>query len=259
VRQPTTLGKWIGSAALAVCATVAAPRAFAGDPYNLELGLPVTVIDTAPGTGLQFQLFARYDRTSDSRDQTLLSPQLQWGFAQDWHLEVQSPYIVGDADRTGSGDIQVGLFWNFFKEPQNSPLPSLAVHGLLIAPTGVGSDGLDTELELVATKTLTGAPSQDEVHANVRWDHNSVPASDERQDRFTFVAGYSRRLAEQTILVADFVREQQQTRGEESNVVEVGVLQGFGENAVFSVGLGAGIGDDSPNFRAIVGFQWSMR
>jgi hypothetical protein len=247
----------LASASLLLAAALTAP-ARAGDAYNLEMGLPLTVIDTAPGTGIQFQLFARYDRTSQNQDQTLLAPQLQWGFAKDWHLEVQSPFLIGDADRTGSGDIQVGLFWNFFKEPQNSPLPSLAVHGLLIAPTGVGSDGLDTELELVATKTLTGGPSQDELHANVRWDHNSIPSSDERRDRFTFVAGYSRRLARQTILVADFVREQQLTRGEESNVVELGLLQGLGEHALISFGLGAGIGDDSPNFRALVGFQWSL-
>jgi hypothetical protein len=251
------LRKWILGTSL-VLAGALTPTARAGDPYNLELGLPLTVIDTAPGQGLQFQVFARYDRTSENQDQTLLAPQIQWGFAKDWHLEIESPFLIGDADRTGSGDIQVGLFWNFFHEPQNSPLPSLAVHGLVIAPTGVGSDGLDTELELVATKTLTPAPSQDELHANVRWDHNSVPGADERQDRFTFVLGYSRRLAQQTILVADVVREQQQTRGQESNVVELGVLQGLGENAVFSFGLGAGVGDDSPNFRALVGFQWSM-
>jgi hypothetical protein len=242
---------------IVLCLAAFSATALAQNLHNLERGLPLEIEDTLATDPGQFQLqaFVRYDHTRENQDQTTLQPQIQYGLAEGLHVQAQSSFLVGDADRTGSGDLQLGLLYNFLKEPPSGPLPSLAVTALVVAPTGVGSDGLDTELSLIATKSLTAAPSEDRIHLNLRWYHNSVPAHDERHDRFTFVAGYSRKLAQNTILVADFVRDQQLEEGQDSNIVEIGLLQQLTPQVTVGFGLGAGIGDDSPHFRALFSLQ----
>lgn len=72
------------------------------------------------------------------------------------------------------------------------------------------------------------------------------------------ILGYSRRLDADTILVADFVREQKREKNVEANIVEVGIRRQITPLTVLSFGLGAGTGDESPEFRATAGFQRSF-
>ncbi|MFN7141083.1 MAG: hypothetical protein ACK4UN_17270, partial [Limisphaerales bacterium] len=75
---------------------------------------------------------------------------------------------------------------------------------------------------------------------------------------YTAIIGYSRRLNADTLIVADFVREQERERGENSNIVEVGIRRQITPLTLIAIGLGAGIGEESPDFRATAGFQKSF-
>src|SRR5215212_2616341 len=142
--------------------------------HNLERGLPVEVMDTSPtDTGkIQVQGSATNETSDTSPDRFSLQPNVQWGFAENAHLLLYSTYYIGDESvQSGSGDIYVGMLYNFLAEGQWSP--GVAVQGELVTPTGVGRDGLDTALTLVSSKQITKESSEDRIHFNLRWDHNS--------------------------------------------------------------------------------------
>jgi hypothetical protein len=144
--------------------------------HNLERTLPIEVQDTAvTDTGkVQIQGSAVNENFAETHRLTL-EPNVQWGFAENAHLFIYQPnYIGSESVRSGSGDIHVGMLYNFLAE--GPVIPSLALSGEVVAPTGVGSDGLDWALEFIADKQITKASSEDRIHLNIRWDHNSVPA-----------------------------------------------------------------------------------
>jgi hypothetical protein len=207
---------------------------------------------------LDLQFTSRYDRTHENRDRFTLQPQVKYGIAHDWDLHVRSPLILGNDSRTGSGDVQVNAQWNFLKERSGGWWPALAIQGQIEAPSGEHSAGVDPSVKFIATKTLTEAWSRDELHVNVNWTYNAGPLSTERHGYAFALAGYSRRIAEDTILVADYVWEQQQRRGKDWHTVEIGIMQKLTEKVKLGVSLGTGIGEDSPRLLATFGLSHSL-
>ncbi len=245
-----------------VCAVLCLP-AFAGivrgaDHFNLEENLPTRLEDAFPIAfmGREMQGFARYESTSDSEDRVTLQPRLEFGFAPNWQATIEAPFLLGGADDAGSGDVQLSTLYNFNQE--TTLLPAFAVAGGVTFPTGEDSEGLDTRLRLIATKTLGTAPAQDRLHLNVGWTRNAANADDERENRYEFIIGYSRRIGPDATLVFDLVREQTELEDEESNLVEAGVRWALTPNAVLSLGGGVGLGDDSPEFTTTAGLQFSF-
>jgi hypothetical protein len=123
-----------------------------------------------------------------------------------------------------------------------------------VLPTGENAEGVDTQLKFIATKTI-GDEHLDRLHLNLTYAHKFDRPDDERSDRYEAILGYSRRLGPDTILVADFVRSEELMEGMESNIVEVGIRQQLDPLTVISIGAGAGIGDDSPDYLITIGIQ----
>ena len=71
-------------------------------------------------------------------------------------------------------------------------------------------------------------------------------------------AGYSRRLGSETILVTDFVYEQEEEKNKDAYILELGIRQQATPLTVWSIGAGVGIGRDSPDFRVTAGIQQSL-
>ena len=235
-----------------------APAAHASDVHDLQRNLPLEVEDTTTTEegSAQVQASARYERTSEGEDQLTVEPQLQYGLLPNLHVELSYPIIAGDADRSGSGDFTVAALYNFLQE--ENARPAMAVKAEVEFPTGVGSDGVDTDLRFLLTKTVNEGQSQDRVHLNVGWAHNAAADGDERANRFIGVIGYSRKLSEQTVFLADLVREQQEQEGLDSSILEAGVLHQLNDKVTLAAGVGAGIGEDSPELRITIGVQYSF-
>jgi len=246
------------AAAMTMAAMAFAPAARASDVHDLQRNLPLEVEDTTATEegSLQVQASARYERTHDGEDQLTVEPQLQYGLVPNVHVELSYPIIAGDADRTGSGDVTAAVFYNFLQE--ENARPALAVKAQVDLPTGVGSDGVDTDLRFLLTKTLTENESQDRMHLNVDWIHNAAADNDERQNRFIGVVGYSRKLSDQTVFLADLVREQQDQEGLDSTILEAGLLHQLNDKVTLAAGIGAGLGEDSPDVRLTIGVQYSF-
>ncbi len=79
-----------------------------------------------------------------------------------------------------------------------------------------------------------------------------------RRNRYQAIAGYSRRLEIDDVLVTDFVPSQEQFQGQNSNIVEIGLRHQTTPQTLYTVGIGAGIGDQSPKLRLTIGFQHSF-
>jgi hypothetical protein len=261
-----TLKSWLpGPRALAAAGmlTVAVPSAAWADVHDLQRGLPLEVEDTltAQRREMQFQTPARYER-DENDDLLTVEPQLQYGFADNFQVEVTYPIKAGDGPRSGSGDVVVAGVYRFLDEEQpgftSSFLPSMAVKGEFVLPTGINSDGLDTALRFIATKTVTEDETEDRVHLNLAWELDMAAGSNARAHMFTAVIGYSRKVREDTVVLADLVLGQDRQDNQSLVILEGGVLHQLSERLTLAGGLGVGLNDDSPEFRATVGFQFTF-
>jgi hypothetical protein len=228
----------------------------AADHMNLEEGLPLQMEDAYPIAyrGREVQGIFRYGRTRDDKDRFTLAPQLEFGIFPNTELRMQAPFYVGNADRTGSGDIHVAGLYNFNTE--TIYLPALAVDAEGVIPTGEHNNGFDTTLKLIATKSISSGT--DRIHANLAWDRNAAALEDEREHRYRAIIGYSRRISADWVILADFVRALERKEHEDSNVLELGFRWQVTPLSVISFGAGAGIGRESPLARAVIGFQKSF-
>lgn len=243
---------------LAIAAMEGASGVYAADHFNLEEGLPVEVEDAYPIAyrGREIQGLARYERTDEGEDRVVLDPRLEFGFARNAQVKLTVPFFVGSAEDTNSGDVGLEAFYNFNQE--SLVLPAFAVSARGDFPTGEDSEGFDTTLKLIVSKTLGRSSLLHGVHLNLSWKHNADAEPDERDDYYVAVAGYSRRLTPDMMLVTDLVREEDKEAGKTSNLVELGARHQLTPLTLMAVGAGAGFGDESPEFRLSLGFQHSF-
>lgn len=234
------------------------PQAHAADHTNLEEGLPTEIEDAYPTAygNRELQLQGRYERTEDGKNRFVLDPRLEYGFARNWQAKIAVPFRLGNADQTGSGDVGVELFYNFNTE--SLKVPAIAVSARADLPTGKDSRGVDTTYKFIATKTLGAGAKLQRLHLNLIYRNNAKAQASERSNRYGAVLGYSQRLNADTVGVLDFVREQEREKGKTSNVLELGLRRQMTPLRVLALGIGAGIGDDSPRFRLTAALQQSF-
>lgn len=230
----------------------------AADHANLEEGLPTEVEDAYPIAykGRELQGQARYERTADGKNQFVLNPRLEYGFARNWQAKISAPFRLGSGDRTGSGDIGLEAFYNFNNESLR--LPAFAVSARADLPTGRDSRGVDTTFKFIATKTLGAGQKLQRLHLNLIYRNNAKAQASERSGRYGAILGYSQRLNADTIGILDFVHEQELEKGKTSNILEAGLRRQVTPLRTLAIGAGMGIGKDSPNFRITTAFQQSF-
>lgn len=273
--RAAAMGCTLRHAGLACLLTLVAPAsAGAADHTNLEEGLPVTIEDAYPIelNGLEFQFFSQYDRTHrdpDGKNRATLTPRLEWGAAPNLQLSLATPYSVGDASETRQGDVEFQGLYNLNSE--SLALPAFALQAGVFQPYGHLAGGTETELEILATKSLGPwdimgtspySYSPRELHFNAAWFHNYDPLTGrdaERRERYRVGLGYSQPLTNELVLVADVFRETSRERRRADNLAEVGARYMLTPQTVLSGSLGAGFGDDRESeFRAVVGFQHTL-
>lgn len=236
----------------------AGQAARAGDHTNLEEGLPTDVEDAYP-TGYgnrELQLQGRFERTADGKNRFIVDPRLELGFARNWQARIAVPFRLGSADKTGSGDVGVELFTNFNNESLR--LPAFALSARADFPTGNHSRGVDSQFKFIATRSLGISRKLQRLHLNLIYRNNASPGANERSNRYSAITGYSQRLGPDTVGILDYVRDQDRQKGATFNIIEAGLRRQINPQTVISLGLGAGIGNQSPRFRLTAGLQKSF-
>jgi hypothetical protein len=231
----------------------------AADHYNLEDGLPTELADSIPISyrNTEGQGFARWEHTGEGEEKFLLVPRLEYGLWLNTQVSVDAPYEFGEAvDDDEFKTAGVELLYNFNQE--GLLFPAVALAGKADFPLGDEEDGVDTTLKLILSKSICRSAQWQRVHLNLAWKHNSEANDDERDDMYKLIVGYDRRLNADTVLVLDYVREEEKEEDTEINMVEAGIRYQCTPLTVISAGAGAGIGEDSPDFRLTLAFQHSF-
>jgi len=233
--------------------------ALAADHMNLEEGIPVEIEDALPTAyrNIEIQGLFHWDREYNGDDRFTSEARLELGPFRNTQLEIDVPFLWGDAvEEDGLGAVRLGALYNFNQE--TLLVPAFALAGDLELPTNDESEGVDTTLKFILTKTIGRSSVLQRIHVNGSWKHNSEAEGDEREDYYVAVAGYDVRVTPDTMLIIDFVREQDEMKDEEASIVEVGLRYQLTPLTVLALGAGAGIGDESPDVRVMVGFQHSL-
>ena len=257
-RKTLRIGLWLGIGCTGFSLAVT-PVVHAADHNNLEPNIPTQVEDAypIPYLGREVQGYTTYDRMRGNKDLLTVAPVVEYGFARNWQGSLSVPYQVGSSENTaGSGNPEVSALYNFNTESLSLPAFALSVRESF--PGGRGHAGIGSQVKLIATKTLGPGDHLDELHVNLVYLNTGHPEEDMRRNRYQAILGYSRRLAIDNVLVTDFVRSQEQLQGQNSNVIEIGLRHQMTPQTLYAVGLGTGIGEDSPKFRLTFGFQHSF-
>lgn len=250
--------KWLGLASLTLGLILSTSvKAQAADHLNLEEGLPTEVEDAypIPYQGIEVQNRFTYDRLN-GEDSFVIEPRIEYGFAPNWQGRIAVPVQFGSAEEDGIGDVGVEVFYNFNTESLR--VPAFAVSVGADFPTSEEGAGVDPTVKLIMTKTLGTGANLDRLHINLGYTYNDASQLNERDHLFKAVAGYSRRLNSETILVTDFVYEQEKEEEEDAYILELGVRYQLTPLTVISIGAGAGLTEDSPDFRVTAGVQHSL-
>lgn len=228
----------------------------AADHLNLEEGLPTEVEDAypIPYKGLEVQSLLRYERNGNE-DRLLIEPRLEYGIAPNTQARISVPFSFGDGGEDNIEDVGVELFYNFNSESVSVPAFAISVSADL--PTGPESASVDPTVRLLATKSI-GNANMDRLHLNLGYSRNFAPQAGERRDQFSAILGYSRRINSDTMLVSDFVFEQDKEADTDAYLLELGIRHQLDPLTVFSVGAGAGLTSDSPDVRVTLGIQRSL-
>jgi hypothetical protein len=240
------------AALVATCSSL-----LAADHLNLEEGLPTHLEDAYPIAyrGREIQTHLSYEHLDDGKDRVTLQPQFEFGFAPNAQGKIAAPFYLGDADKKDSGNIGLEAFYNFNTE--GIYVPAFALSARADLPTGREAAGIDTTLKAIATKSVSRT-GLDRVHLNAAWKRNAGRGTMEREHMYQLIAGYSRRLGADTVIVADYVREQEEEKGKTFDIIELGVRRQLTPLTVLSTGAGVGISKDSPDVRFTLGFQKSF-
>ncbi len=229
--------------------------ALSADHRNLEEGFPTRIEDAYPIAyrALEFQVGASYEREGASKkDEGEFEPELKWGFLKNAHIGIGTPLeLREDGDTENYGDIAVEGFYNFNVESKS--LPALALKASFVFPTGVDSQGVDTELLGILTKGW----GQNRFHFNGGYKHNAGREPGERTDLYTFGLGFDRPINLDHLFVADFfVDQSEKTNGDPLFNFILGVRKQLNPWSVLAVGLGSGFGaPEAVDFKATVAYQ----
>ena len=136
-----------------------------------------------------------------------------------------------------SGDLHLGLLYNFNTETLNLPAMALRVEADL--PTGVNSKGIDTQL----TGILTRSFGRLRTHLNAGYTVMGSPQGQERPGAYRAVAAVSYPLGYphsfRDTLIASVYTRQSDLRGQRNHTgVEIGLRHQLTSRVVLDGGLG---------------------
>lgn len=231
--------------------------AWAHDHINLHRNIPVHLEDAYPTAYMNREIlgYTRYVETKDNEDHYVFSPILEYGIIRNGEVELEFPVRWGsnEASDSGSGDIIVGGLYNFFYEGWYLPAPALTAHATL--PTGEDSEGIDTRLGFILTKTLSRSTYLHRLHFNAYWYNNDEVQTSERTSFYEFALGYQLRLGPNNVVLLNAVQRQEKMQDIDATVLEAGIRHQFNPLWILAAGVGVGVSPDAPQMTATLAFQ----
>src|SRR5215475_1100550 len=205
-----------------------------GRPLRLEDAYPIAYGELSAETGAQFLL------NRHKPDRFAFPIEVLYGAYWNLHVSIGSllstqPRSIDESEK--SGDLRTFALYNFNQETLH--VPALAVKLGLDFPTGVRSQGVNTKLTGIMTRSFGPA----RAHVNVGYEFVGSADNGERDGRYTVVLGaqyplgYPRHF--DTTLLADIFTQQAVHSGETNpSGLEVGLRRQIAPLVVFDAGVG---------------------
>lgn len=212
------------------------------DHDNLDPNRPIGMEDAYPipkgEIGLEGGVRINDRRQGSTR--VTFQPQILYGAFYNTQIEIQSDLMSEPDQVVGankSGDLHLAVLYNFNTE--TLALPALAVRVEVELPTGVNSNGVDTQL----TGILTRSFGQLRVHLNAGYTFLGAPQGQERPGVYRVVGAVSYPLGYPTsfrdTLIASIYTRQSDLQGQSNNTgVEIGLRHQLTSRIVLDGGLG---------------------
>ncbi len=228
--------------------------AWALDHDNLDPNRPVQLEDAYPiphgEIGVEGGVRVN-DRRAGST-QLIYQPQILYGAFMNTQIEIQSDIFTDPHTLRGtnqSGDLRLGVLYNFNTETLLWPALAVRVEGIF--PTGVRSQGVDTQL----TGILTRSFGRLRFHANAGYTILSRPRDVERHGVYRLVGavsypiGYPFRFRE--TLIVDVYTQQSDLIGQRNYTgAEIGIRHQLSSRIVLDMGMGTEF--DGPSDRSAI-------
>ena len=233
-------GYWSVWLLILVC--LAGGPAWAVDHNNLDESRPLRLEDAYPIAygELSVETGARFSLNRQNPDRVAFPMELLYGAY--WNLQLglgstlaTEPRTIDEAEK--SGDLRTFVLYNFNQETLR--LPAFAVKVSVDFPTGMHSQGVDTELKGILTRSF----GQIRTHLNAGYEFIGNAADGERNGRYELVLGaqYPVRYRHflNTTVLADVFTQQAVHIGESNPTgVEIGIRKQVAPLTVLDVGVG---------------------
>lgn len=212
------------------------------DHDNLDPNRPIAMEDAyaIPKGEIGVESGVRFSDRREGRTRVVFQPQIIYGAFYNAQIEIQGDLFTDPASLVGankSGDLHLGLLYNFNTETLTVPALAMRVEADL--PTGVRSQGVDTQVTGVMTRSF----GRWRVHLNAGYTVLGSPQGQERPGTYRAVAAVSYPLGFPTsfrdTFIADVYTRQSDLRGQRNNTgIEVGIRHQVSSRIVLDAGLG---------------------
>lgn len=243
---------------LVVTAICGLARPALADPQSLSANLPVRIKDAFDsGNFGDVGIYAteRYTEDRSGRYSLAGGPKLKIGLAPGLAINLLP------ANRLGTGrSIRGGLASaavEYQVNSQSTYIPAILIEGIYKLPyQNTGSS--EYHFVGVGTKFLGPSAQSPRLDLEINWGHVTAPIANERTDRVSVGAAYSRLITEHDAAVVDAVHQERHFTGKLANFLDLGINHELSQAALIGVGAGTGIGPKAPLFRVFAGLRWTF-
>jgi hypothetical protein len=241
----------------AACLTLLAAPAFA-DPQSISTNVPIQVEDAYPTPYgvMTLQSDIRYTNDSyNSRGATGIATEgvIKVGPLPGLQVDLSPSYNFGNQSNADSGYGSIDALYQFNKS--TTYIPAFAVHLYYEQPYGAGHLSQMYVIRAIATKNLGPSDGAPRIHINLTDYHLAQPSPTQRKDQLEAIVGVSALLTPDTAIVADVVHGAKPAAGHVETIADVGLRHQITKSWSISGGVGAGIEQQSPEFRVFFALQ----
>ena len=212
------------------------------DHDNLDPNRPIGMEDAypIPQGEIGVEGGVRFNDRREGRTRVTFQPQIIYGAFANTQIEIQGDLMTDPQTVVGankSGDLHLGVLYNFNTE--TIKLPAFAVRVEAELPTGVNSQGVDTQMTGIMTRSF----GRLRMHLNAGYTILGSPQGQERPGTYRAIAALSYPLGYPTsfrdTLIASIYTRQSDLRGQRNNTgIEVGLRHQLTSRIVLDGGLG---------------------
>lgn len=155
------------------------------------------------------------------------------------------------------GSTRLGLRWEVAEE--RGLLPAFGLLGEVRSDYGESRPVYEIDTVALFGKRLIEGERPVSAYLNLGWTTPLDPQLGERPGRYTAAVALGQAVSPDTVIVAAYMREQQERGERDSDLVQTGFRHRLADNGpILGVAIGAGLGHDSPRLQIGFALQWSL-